>query len=350
MAGRFLLGFGSALMSSPQYVAEVAPTHIRGRPVGFFGACFQVGSLCMNAGLIGFSKIEGDWGWRIPLLLEGLFPLIVCCTIYFLTPESPRYLILKGKRDQARKAIARYQTTEGDNLDHPLVEVVTRQIEESLENETSNRELWDFRGFFKKGARSRLLVIVLYSIFQQWNGSGIIGQYLVPALETVGITKPLEQLGMNFGSNATYLVFTVCGSFIVDRFNRRTLIFAGLISFIILQTAATITSWQFNLHATKVDAGLTVLWIFLFQFCSSLLIATTHNLYPVEVLSLALRAKGMDGSLRTRARRSGHRILIRNLGWHLKDRVQDLGCLHRVQHDPVGAFVLHIPQNYRVIS
>jgi hypothetical protein len=130
----------------------------------------------MNAGLIGFSKIEGDWGWRIPLLLEGLFPLIVCCTIYFLTPESPRYLILKGKRDQARKVIARYQTTEGDNLDHPLVEVVTRQIEESLENETSNRELWDFRGFFKKGARSRLLVIVLYSIFQQWNGGGIIGQ------------------------------------------------------------------------------------------------------------------------------------------------------------------------------
>jgi MFS family permease len=98
---------------------------------------------------------------------------------------------------------------------------------------------------------------------------------------------------MNFGSNATYLVFTVCGSFIVDRFNRRTLIFAGLISFIILQTAATITSWQFNLHATKVDAGLTVLWIFLFQFCSSLLIATMHNLYPVEVLSLALRVKGM---------------------------------------------------------
>lgn len=171
--------------------------------------------------------------------------------------------------------------------------VVIRQIEESLENETSNRELWDFRAFFKKGARSRLSVIVLYSIFQQWNGGGIIGQYLVPALETIGIDKPIHQLGINFGSNATYLVFTICGSFIIDRFNRRTLIFAGLISFIVLQTAATITSWQFAEHGTKADAGLTVLWIFLFQFCSSLLIATIHNLYPVEVLSLALRAKGM---------------------------------------------------------
>jgi Sugar (and other) transporter len=92
------------------------------------------------------------------------------------------------------------------------------------------------------GARSRLLVIVPYSIFQQWNGGGIIGQYLVPALETVGIDKPFHQLSIDFGSNTTYLVFTVCGSFIVDRFNRRTLIFAGLISLIILQTAATIAS------------------------------------------------------------------------------------------------------------
>jgi hypothetical protein len=141
MAGRFLLRFGSAMMSSPQYVAEVAPTHLRGRLVGFYGACFQVGSLCVNAALIGFSKIDGNWSWRIPLLLEALFPLIVCTTIYLWTPESPRYLILRGKKEQAKRVIARYQTTEGNNLDYPLVSVLIRQIEESLENETSNREL-----------------------------------------------------------------------------------------------------------------------------------------------------------------------------------------------------------------
>jgi hypothetical protein len=294
MAGRFFLGFGSALMSSPQYMAEVAPAHLRGRLVGIFGACFQVGSLAMNGALIGFSNIEGNWGWRIPLILEGLFPLIVCTTIYFLTPESPRFEIMRGREDKARRIIARYQTTEGDNPNHPLCDVMVMQIKESLASENSkNREIWDFRPFGRKGARFRLMVLVLYSFFQQWNGGGIIGQYLVPALETVGITKPIEQLGINLGSTAVYFVFTLVGSFIIDRFYRRTLIFAGLISFITLQTIVTITSWQFKLHGTKLQAGLTVTWIFIFQVCSSTLIATMHNLYPVEILSLALRAKGM---------------------------------------------------------
>ncbi|EKD20139.1 uncharacterized protein L3040_002188 [Drepanopeziza brunnea f. sp. 'multigermtubi'] len=293
MAGRFFLGFGSALMSAPQYMGEVAPAHLRGRLVGLFGACFQVGSLGMSAALLGFNKMRGDWGWRVPLLLEALFPTIVCATIYFLAPESPRYLIMRGKKEDAKKMIARYHTTEGNNVNHPLVSVVVRQIEESLAATPKNREVWDFRAFFKRGARYRVLVLVMYSIFQQWNGGGIIGQYLVPALQTTGIDNSQQQLGFNFGSVAVYFVFTVFGSFIIDRFNRRTLIFAGLMVFITLQTAATITSWQYNLHGSKTQAALTVVWIFIFQACSATLIATMHNLYPVELLSLALRAKGM---------------------------------------------------------
>lgn len=197
--------------------------------------------------------------------------------------------------EKAKRVIAKMHTTEGNNVDHPLVTIVANQIEESLQNERqSNHAWWDYRVLFHgRPAQYRVLVLILYSIFQQWNGGGIIGQYLVPALDTVGITGTIEQLGMNFGLNATYLVFTVCGSFIVDRFRRRTLIFSGLISFILLQTAATITSWQYTLTESKVNAGLVVTWLFLFQTCSSLLIATMHNLYPVEVLSLDMRAKGM---------------------------------------------------------
>lgn len=90
-----------------------------------------------------------------------------------------------------------------------------------------------------------------------------------------------------------YSVFTFAGSFLVDIVRRRTLIFSGLISFVVLQTAATITSWQYSKTEASSAAYLTILWIFLFQVFSSLLIATMHNLYPVEVLSLILRARGM---------------------------------------------------------
>ncbi|PQE14024.1 MFS sugar transporter protein [Rutstroemia sp. NJR-2017a BBW] len=220
---------------------------------GTLNALMTIGTVC-GAPFMAFADIIGRRG------------------INFTGNAIVLFASLLRKKEEAKKVIARYQTTEGNNVDHPLVTVVTQQIEESLENERKTHlSYWDYR----------------------WNGGGIIGQYLVPALDTIGITGTTEQLGMNFGLNGTYLVFTVCGSFIIDRFHRRTLIFAGLISFILLQTAATITSWQYQVSKEKVDAALVVTWLFLFQTCSSLLIATMHNLYPVEVLSLDLRAKGM---------------------------------------------------------
>lgn len=170
MAARFILGLGSALMSSPQYMAEVAPVHLRGRLVGIFGACFQVGSLVTSAAMIGFVNINSNWSWRIPLLLEALFPVLVCSLIYLITPESPRYLVLRGRREEAKQVVAKYQTTSGD-INQPIVEAVVTQIEESLIHETStHRQFWDYRVFFTKPVRYRLLILIVYSIFQQWNG------------------------------------------------------------------------------------------------------------------------------------------------------------------------------------
>lgn len=116
---------------------------------------------------------------------------------------------------------------------------------------------------------------------------------MVDALKTVGITGTKQQLGITIGTTAVYFVFTAVGSLLVDKIRRRTLIFAGLISMIVFQTATTITSWQYSLHATNAAAALTLLWIFLFQTFSATFVATMHNLYPVEILSLSLRARGM---------------------------------------------------------
>jgi MFS family permease len=116
---------------------------------------------------------------------------------------------------------------------------------------------------------------------------------MVPSLEQLGINGTQQQLGVTIGTTAVYFVFTAVGSLLVDKFRRRTLIFVGLISMIIFQTATTITSWQYSLHATAAAAALTLLWIFLYQAFSATFVATMHNLYPIEILSLPLRAKGM---------------------------------------------------------
>lgn len=293
MIGRFLLGFGSSMASAPQYMAEISPVHLRGRLVGFFGTWFQVGSLIISGAMVGFTKWNSNYQWRVPLIFEAFFPLLVCITIFWWCPESPRYLILKGRREEARRVVAKYMTTHND-VNAPIVPLVLQQMEESLESSQSG--VWaayDFRVFFTKSVRFRTLVLVLYSCFQQWNGGAIISYYLSPALDTIGINTSLPQLGINLGSTCTYFVFEFIGSFLVDIFRRRTLIIAGLITFIVTQTAVTITSWRYSVHESHAAAVLTVVWVFIYQMCSAALIATMHNLYPVEVLSLPLRAKGM---------------------------------------------------------
>lgn len=200
MVGRFLLGFGSSMASAPQYVAEVAPLHLRGRLVGFFGTFFQFGSVIMIGAMTGFTKCElssacaslalflpfcstgtyqsqlaaalscfvrdtdfkdtgnSNYQWRIPLILEAFFPVLVCATIYFWCPESPRYLILKGRREEARKVIAKYMTTH-DDVNAPIVPLIMQQMEESIESSRTGKwAAYDYRVFFTKAVGYRTFV------------------------------------------------------------------------------------------------------------------------------------------------------------------------------------------------
>lgn len=99
-------------------------------------------------------------------------PLIVCITIFWWCPESPRYLIQKVKYDKARHVIATYMTNSGE-LSEPIVDIMVTQIEESIEFEKADRfrKFWDYRVFFTKPVRFRFLVLILYSVFQSWNVS-----------------------------------------------------------------------------------------------------------------------------------------------------------------------------------
>ena len=85
---------------------------------------------------------------------------------------------MRGQIEKAKQVIAKYHTTSGD-VNEPIVGIVINQMEESLENERAGfRNFWDYRVFFTKAVRYRLLVLVLYSVFQQWNGGGIISYYV----------------------------------------------------------------------------------------------------------------------------------------------------------------------------
>lgn len=108
MFGRFLGGFSVGFLSLviPVYLAEFAPASIRGRLVGFFDIFIQVGTLggfWINYGIE--SSMESNrFQWQFPVFVQ-FFPAAILLLAIFC-PETPRFLLSKGKNEQALKNLA----------------------------------------------------------------------------------------------------------------------------------------------------------------------------------------------------------------------------------------------------
>lgn len=84
--------------------------------------------------------------------------------------------------------------TTHDDVDAPIVPLIMQQMEESIESSRTGKwAAYDYRVFFTKAVGYRTGVLILYSIFQQWNGGAIISYYLSPALDTIGITAAVDR-------------------------------------------------------------------------------------------------------------------------------------------------------------
>jgi hypothetical protein len=111
-----------------------------------------------------------NWGWRIPSLLQVL-PSVMQITFIFLLPESPRFLISKGRGEEAFAILAKYHA-EG-NMDSEFVKAEYVQIEKTLqlEQETAKKSWKELLS--TSGMRKRLLVGSALGLFTQWSGNGL---------------------------------------------------------------------------------------------------------------------------------------------------------------------------------
>jgi hypothetical protein len=97
-------------------------------------------------------------------------PILVALLVFPLTPESPRYLVSKGKDTQAKEVLAKYHTS-SERIDDPIVMAEFEQIQQSIE--AVDTKPWDFTTLWKtKQSRFRLMLIAMYAFFQQCNGTG----------------------------------------------------------------------------------------------------------------------------------------------------------------------------------
>lgn len=220
-AGRFIVGFGSGMttVAGAPYTAEIAHPRNRAQTTALVQTCFFVGSITSAWVAFGTLNIPNDWSWRIPLLLQMVVPVVVLSLLAFV-PESPRWLVSKGRVEQAHQILAKFHAN--GKMDDELVVWELDEIKKSIELEQHAAKTSTFGSFLKtKGNRWRLGIILTVGFSSQWVGNGIISLYVVSILNSVGITDPVDQKAYNGGLQIWNGISAVSGALVCERFGRR---------------------------------------------------------------------------------------------------------------------------------
>jgi hypothetical protein len=143
---------------------------------------------------LGTLSIQSDWSWRSVSLIQ-MFPSLISLGLTWWVPESPRWLVSRGRHDEARRTLVDIHC--GGDEDDPLARFEYHEIVQTLafERETGSRSWFDL--VRTRGNRHRTWVVVTCAIASQATGQTIIGYYLVVILDGIGITDPRTQSIIN---------------------------------------------------------------------------------------------------------------------------------------------------------
>ena len=222
------LGIGVASMVSPLYISEFSPSRFRGMMVSLYQLALTIGIVLAyfsNAylanhaggsfGSDGMNKIFSAEVWRAMLGL-GALPAAIFLIALFMVPESPRWLLLRGKEQKAKDILIKI-----DGVDAAKSEIAAFKASGDEASQGSLKEL------FKPVYRRALLIGLLLPFMSQVCGISAVIYYGPKILEQAGFTLN-NALGGQVTIGLVNVVFTFVAIFTIDKWGRRPLLFAGI--------------------------------------------------------------------------------------------------------------------------
>ncbi|CCM04885.1 uncharacterized protein FIBRA_07081 [Fibroporia radiculosa] len=273
-------------------VTEISYPTYRAQLTSLYNSLWYTGNIVASWTTFGTSNISTTWSWRIPSILQGL-PSAFQFFLVLLAPESPRWLISKGKDAQALKTLAYYHA-DGNELD-PLVQYEFQEIKAAIDLDKQSANNIGWRSLVATpGNRKRVIIIVAIAWFSQWSGNGLVSFYLNKVFDTIGITSPTVQLLITGILAIWNLFWAVFASFLVDRAGRRVLFLTSAAGMVVFFSMQTVCSAQFALHGNTAAAHAVIAFIFLFYAAYDIAFTPLIVSYTVEILPYSLRAKGFN--------------------------------------------------------
>jgi len=236
------VGIGAASVISPNYIAEIAPTRVRGRCVTLYQLGIVVGILAavfvnMLIQRMGDEAWNISTGWRW-MFLAGVVPAILFGLMILPAVESPRWLMKMGRRDRAIAVLAQINGPD-------IARSEAAEIENSLAIEEGH-----ISELFTTFRRPLLLGIMLAGL-QQISGITPLFSFLPEIFRSAG-TATSDAFFQSVLVSLINLLFTLFALWLVDRAGRKTLILAGTtLQFISL----VLVGWFYHIHGS----GLAIL-------------------------------------------------------------------------------------------
>ena len=258
---RFLggLGVGASTIAAPAYVSEIAPAKDRGRLVALYQFNIVLGILIAFLSNYLLRNV-GENAWRWMIGIEAI-PAIIYTVMVWTVPKSPRWLLLKGKKEEAKSIIKLLYANQS-------VEVVIADIQESQNKHKNISE-----SIFMKKYRLPLILAFLIAFFNQLSGINAFLYYAPRIFEEAGLGESTALLS-SIGIGVTNLIFTLIGVALIDRLGRKKLMYIGSIGYIISLslvamafflewTGMAVPAFLFIFIASHAIGQGAVIWVFI---------------------------------------------------------------------------------------
>ncbi|KAL1404817.1 Plasma membrane low glucose sensor [Vanrija albida] len=293
--GRVLagLGVGGTSCLIPVYQSECAPRHLRGSIVAAYQLCLNIGMLIAAVAVNATKDRPDASSYQIPVAMQFIWAAIIMVGLVFL-PESPRWLLLKGRKDDCRTCLSKLLS---EPLDGPNVTELFNEIQANLEHELEQGGA-SWADCFRNGDNKtfkRVVTGCVLLMLQQLSGINFIMYFGTTFFTNSGIKNPFI---ITIATNCVNAGMTVPGMWAVERIGRRPLLIYGAAGMAVCQlivAAVGVATPLTNVVSQKVLVAFVCIFIGHFASTWGLL----GWVLAAELPPYAIRTKSMSLSVAT---------------------------------------------------
>lgn len=224
-ASRFLLGLtiGASLIAVPVFVAESVPARVRGATLVMYQVATVVGIILGYLFALGFADVNPTFNWRFMLGIAAL-PALALIPVLMRLPETSRWLVMRGRFDEARASIMRVDP-EAD------VDVQLTLISQTISKHRGGA----IREMLRPPFRRATVFVVLLGFFIQITGINATVTYGPKIFMAMGATSPSQSIGLSLLVQVIALIAVLASMSRIDKWGRRPVLLTGIAVMILAQ-------------------------------------------------------------------------------------------------------------------